>query len=183
MGLSIHYRGQIKDMSLVPKLIGELKEISSMLQWDNDVFDDEIAKGISLLPADSEPVIVAFTPDGKLCSPYLLYHNIQPAFWISVKTQFAGIEVHKAVIRLLKYVNTNYFSDFELHDEGGYWETDDEKVLEKQFKTYDLAMDMLSTALTGFKYEPHEPVERLALRLEEFLKKKLETRSADRREN
>jgi 5'-deoxynucleotidase YfbR-like HD superfamily hydrolase len=56
---------------------------------------------------------------------------------LSTKTQYAGSTIHKIIIHLLKYLSQKYFQDFELTDEGKYWETEDETILEKNFKAYN----------------------------------------------
>src|SRR5258706_16433411 len=116
MGLSIHYKGRIKDVNLIPKLVDEVQDICTSLQWNYHLFDDELVKGICFSPPECEPLFVTFTKDGVLCSPILLQYDIHPATTISVKTQFAGIDAHKAVIKLLRHLKANYFSEFELND-------------------------------------------------------------------
>src|SRR5258708_15910814 len=145
MCLSIHYNGRIKDVNLIPKLVDEVQDISTSLQWNYHLFDDELVKGISFSPPECEPLFFTFSKDGVLCSPILLrpdgyQDNIHPATTISVKTQFACIDAHKAVIKLLRHLKANYFSEFELNDEGGYWESDDEKILQKQFRNYEFIL-------------------------------------------
>ncbi len=81
-------------------------------------------------------MFLTFSGNNKLYSPVLLQYNISPAT-ISVKTQFAGIEVHKAVIKLLKHLKEAYFSEFELSDEGGYWDKLDEEKQNTQFNRYN----------------------------------------------
>ena len=176
MGLSIHYQGAINAVHLIPKLVDELKDISSTFQWDYYVFDDHRVKGICMSPLRCEPIIVAFTTDGKLVCPFSLYHDIHPSTLISVKTEFAGIEVHKAVIKLLKYLKANYFSEFELNDEGGYWESEDEKILQNQSNKYEVILDTAYVALKDFKSPAGETAESLADRLEKFLSERLTKR-------
>ena len=173
MGLSIHYSGKIKNSNLIPKLVDELKDISTILQWNYHLYDDRHAKGISFSPPECEPLFFTFSINGKFCSPVLLQYDIHPATTISVKTQFAGIEIHKAVIKLLKYLKAKYFSEFEVSDESGYWETDDENILNQKFDEYKLLLNTVCETLQDFKSEPGETVESLTDRLEKFLKARL----------
>src|SRR6266508_4286767 len=147
MGLSIHYSGKIKNTDLIPNLVEEVKDICISLQWKYHLFDDELVKGICFSPPECEPLFFTFSKTGVLCSPVLLQYKIHPATTISVKTQFAGIEAHKAVIKLLKHLKAKYFTEFELNDEGGYWESDDEQILQQQFRNYELILDTVSEAL------------------------------------
>jgi hypothetical protein len=173
MGLSIHYNGTIKDISLIPMLVDEVKDICITLQWKYHLFDDELVEGICFSPPECEPLFFTFSKDGALCSPVLLQYDIHPATTISVKTQFAGIDAHKAVIKLLKHLKSKYFSVFDLHDEGGYWESDDENILRRQFGEYEFLLHTVSEALQDFKSKPGETPESLADRLEKILKGRL----------
>ena len=176
MGLSIHYSGKIKDVGLIPRLVDELKDVCTIMTWSYHLFDNETVKGICFSPAECEPLYLTFSKDGVLCSPILLQHRIHPSTVISVKTQFAGIDVHIAIIKLLKYLKANYFEKFELDDEGGYWESDDDDILRQQFRNYQLALDTVSDKLKGFEAKESETTESLANRLERFLKERLQRR-------
>ncbi|MEO7046854.1 MAG: hypothetical protein ABI091_16245, partial [Ferruginibacter sp.] len=68
-------------------------------------------------------------------------------FTASTKTQYAGLDAHIAIIKLLKYLSKKYLKDFTLIDEGYYWETDDEKILLEQFRKFNLAIDIFCEAL------------------------------------
>ena len=174
MGISIHYSGKIKDTRLIPKLVDEVTDICLSLQWKYHLFDDELVKGICFSPPECEPLFFTFSKQGELYSPILHQYNIHPATTISVKTQFAGMDAHKAVIKLLKHLKANYFSAFELYDEGGYWESDDENILRQQFARYEFILDAVCDALKDFNSRPGETPASLAERLENFLKDRLD---------
>lgn len=173
MGLSIHYQGKLKDKSLIDDITNEVKDICVSFQWQYHLFDDELVKGICFSPPECEPLFFTFNKKGILYSPISLQYEIEPADIISTKTQFAGIEVHKVIIKLLKHVQAKYFSEFELTDEGNYWETDDEAVLQKQFDKYNFLMDAVENALKDFKADKNDTPKTLAERLEKFLKSRL----------
>jgi hypothetical protein len=179
----------------VEELIQEVEDICKSLDWKYHVwvrrnFTKEIGdtlnytpedlKGISISPEECEPVDLTFLPSGILCSVVKLIYN-NPATndlmieVISTKTQFAGLDAHKAVVNLLRYLSEKYFSEFELSDEGMYWETKDEEKLRSQFDRYNFILDAVTEALTDFKSIPGETPMSLADRLEEFLIKKLGT--------
>ena len=131
MGLSIHYQGQIKDYSFVEDLVKEIEDICINLNWsykiyapkttgnhpyisDTDYFNytlDDVA-GISIIPEGCEPVELVFFPSGRLCSTTKLRFN-DPlkndlmVEWISTKTQYAGIDTHISIIKLLRYLQIN----------------------------------------------------------------------------
>lgn len=197
MGLSIHYRGQIRNYVLIEDLINECEDICKSLDWDyhirekksnanNDVhlsnpdfinYTMEDLKGISFTPKESETVSLVFFPSGILCSPIKLMYNDSAinnlmVETVSVKTQYAGIDLHVTVLKLLEYFKDKYFSFFELSDEGMYWETKDLAVLKSQFARYDFIVNSMRDAVKNFKAFPGETAESLADRLEELLKNK-----------
>ena len=184
MGLSIHYSGTIKQVELVDALTAETKDICESFKWTFHLFDgnntDKI-KGICFSPAECEPVFLTFLPGGKMCSPINLMHpdiyeenGLDPEliYTTSTKTQFAGIDAHKAIIKLFRYLKEKYFSAFELSDEGLYWETNDEKVLQSQFDKYGFILDSFSAVLSEMKAVPGETAGSLADRIEEMFRKK-----------
>ena len=181
MGLSIHYSGYIRDKELTAPLVEEVKDISETLGWVSKVIDDEEIKGIRFSPKGSEPVFLTFNHNGRLLSPVNIiakdiYDGVRfdrdLIFTASTKTQFAGPDAHIAIIKLLKYISGKYMVDFEVYDEGNYWETGDEKTLLTQFKNYNAAIDSFRKAIEGLPAVPAETTESLADRLENILKEK-----------
>ena len=80
-----------------------------------------------------------FDETGRIRSMLLLTQNeLTPddlkAFYTNttfVKTQFAPIDVHITIVKLLKYIKKKYFPSLNVSDEGEYWETGDEALLKK----------------------------------------------------
>ena len=145
MGLTIHYSGALRDPADLPTLIAEATDISKSMQWPYELIHplpDVPVEGILIAPDGSEPLWLTFHKEGFMCNP-LLYAYVRdvegkgiPADaeqWLFTKTQYAGAEAHIAMIKLLRYLSNTYFARFELHDESGYWETDDESVCRKRF--------------------------------------------------
>ncbi|CAN5423911.1 hypothetical protein BH10BAC2_BH10BAC2_18800 [soil metagenome] len=158
------------------QLTEEVKDIAIDLEWQHFLFDDEDLKGICFSPEECEPVFLTFTTNNKLCSPVSIMYN-QPGdpfyYTIFTKTQFAGIDVHITVLKLLYYLQQKYFADFELEDEGLYWNVWDEKILQQQFDKYNYALNIVTSALENFQSIPGETVLSLAERLEQWLKERL----------
>lgn len=172
MGLSIHYSGTIKEMALIPVLTEAVLDVCKVLHWNYHLFNDANFKGICFSPPEGEPVFLTFNNSTELASPVLWQLQLEPIATISTKTQYAGIEAHIAVMKLLKHLQGRYFSHFELMDEGGYWESDDEAVLQKQFDRYTFLLEAVCEVLQDFKAAPGEKAESLADRLEQFLKER-----------
>ena len=182
MGLSIHYSGTILKADLIKTLTEEVVDICTDLGWEFHVIEDEEIRGVVFSPEKSEPVSLTFNQDGRLLSPQNImakdiYDGItldkELIFTTSTKTQFAGIDAHIAVIKLLRYLSKKYIKDFILEDEGLYWETNDEKVLEDQFDQYNSALDIISDSLQNMTDVPGESLESLADRIERLLREKL----------
>jgi hypothetical protein len=65
-------------------------------------------------------------------------------FTAFTKTQFAGPDAHKAIIKLIRYITQKYFSEFRLEDESYYWETNDERQMVERFKVYNAMLDVFT---------------------------------------
>lgn len=171
MGLSIHYSGTIKHINLIPALVDEVNDICTALNWNCTIINNDELNGIIFSPEKCEPLFFTFSKNRKLYSPALLQYNIEPATIISVKTQYAGIDAHIAVIKLLKHLGTKYFSDFNVYDEGKYWETGDEQILQQQFNNYDAAINFVAGTLKNFKVIKSEAPQSLVERIAKLIKK------------
>jgi hypothetical protein len=184
MGLSIHYYGQLSQYERIDELILEVTDISQSLGWTSEIIKEpnpDQLNGLYFAPEGSEPVFLTFLPGGRICSPVNLMcrdiyeengSDAELLYTTSTKTQYAGIDAHKAIIKLLRYLKQKYFSVFEMTDEGLYWETNDEKILQSQFDKYEFAINAVAAALSEMKQVPGETAISLADRLEEMLKKK-----------
>ena len=181
MGLSIHYSGILRDKKLLAHLIEEVKEISETLDWTPHIIDDKDLKGIAFAPEGSEPVFLTFDHNNRLLSPMnILVKEIYDGvrfdkelmFTTSTKTQYAGPDAHIAIIKLLKHISAKYLESFTLSDEGNYWETGDEKILNAQFKKYEEALHFVQKSLQDFTAVPGETASSLAERIEKILKEK-----------
>ena len=152
MGISIHFNGRLKSKSSLPLLVEEVCDIVRIHKWDYHTFEKEFPKnafgqkefnrhlyGICFTPPGCETIDLCFLSNGKLTSVsalgYFLKTKDKTIFkGVSVKTQFAGSSVHKLLIHLMDHLSKKYFKNFRLYDEGRYWETRDEKILDKNFK-------------------------------------------------
>lgn len=181
MGLSIHYSGYIFKKEMLDPLIDEVSEICKTLDWDSHVFEDDEIKGVSFAPKGSEPVFLTFNNAGRMLSPVSIiakdiYDGVrfdkELMFTTSTKTQFAGIDAHISMIRLLKHLSKKYLRDFILKDEGSYWETGDEKILQQQFDNYNAAMDIFCKGLQDLPAISGESQESIVDRLEKLLRKR-----------
>lgn len=194
MGLSIHYNGRIKDPDLLPELIEEVKDICEDFKWEYFILDEELPKdnygkgfyhpeemyGICFTPPECETVPLCFLSNGRMSSLVNLRCFGQPAneeekdylYMLSVKTQFAGIQIHQVIIQLFRYLSEKYLADFNLMDEGEYWETGDENRLKERFRIYTGLLDQFSSALENIPKKGNETLENYIERLAQYLSNK-----------
>ena len=180
MGLTIHYNGKFNENASLSEMIEEVKDIAEIYNWqytiyekqfrarcfDNDSFNDEIY-GISFTPPESESVCLSFLSNGRMSSPAHLKYlgnatdesEKKYLYMLSTKTQYAGSDIHKLIVHLLKYISKKYFKEFNVIDEGKYWETGDEKLLEDTFKRYNDLLDSVGFALENIPMESNETFE------------------------
>ncbi len=192
MGLSFHYKGKLKKPQSLKKIIEEVTDICNANKWRFNVLDEsflndtftiepskEIVYGICFTPPKCETVCVTFLSNGKLCALYSLELNKhlerleddKYLYYLSVKTQYCGPEIHKILISVFDYLNRNYFEDFEFIDEGQFWETRDEKLLEEIFNRYSNLINSYSSLLEHIPILEGETIETYILRMAEIVKK------------
>ena len=83
----------------------------------------------------------------------------------------AGIEIHKLLIKLFKYLDKKYQLSLNVIDEGNYWETDDEEVLKEQFRIYNSLIENFALAIESTSIHNSETLEEYLIRIAEIAKK------------
>lgn len=200
MGLSIHYSGSIANPDSLPELINEVKDIVGIYKWPSVIYKQQIPNnhfgrttynqdiyGISFSPPGCEPVFICFLSNGKMSSPIhlQLYGNTEIEaekkylYIISVKTQFAGVAVHKLVVQLFRYLSQKYFARFNMSDEGNYWETSDENVLVENFRKYSDLLNSFSSDLEKYPFRTNESIENYFTRLLRIINEKKQKGNPD----
>jgi hypothetical protein len=137
-------------------------------------------KGISLLPGGGGEALTFFVDaDGRLRSIMDMILQCEGRTtpgnaWVSMKTQFLPPDVHVWIVGLLKYLQKRYFSNLEVNDEGGFWETGDRAALEAKMRFLNEKMDELATGLTNESLGDLSGLsaEDIASRIEDFLKER-----------
>ena len=186
MGLSFHYSGRIANPQSLPEMIEEIEDIAKSFNWKYYIFERQFPEntigkpdyneklyGICFTPTNCETVSISFLSNGRMSSAANLQFwgksDEQPEkdylYVLSVKTQYAGSEVHLFVIQLFRYLNKKYLSDFELSDEGEYWETNDEYLLRKKFDRSTELIDGFASAIQNQPIHKDENTESYFLRL------------------
>ncbi len=172
MGLTIHYSSKFNPKANLADMIEEVEDIAKQMKWKYRIYETEFPEGslkkrkyddklygICIMPPECEPVVFSFLSNGRMSSSLQLgfYGKSTNAFekkllyMMFTKTQFAGWQVHAIIINMFKYISNKYFLNFELKDEGHYWETGSEITLRKHFGLYE---DLLSKFTTAFETIP-----------------------------
>ena len=192
MGLSIHYSGSFNPSASLREMIDEVVEIAKVYHWKYTVYNtvfpengfihpyNENIYGVIFTPPSCEPVSLSFLSNGKISTEWHLrfFGNSNDKdyqkylYAVSTKTQYCGKETHMFIIQLLKYISAKYLKKFQLIDEGKYWETGDEKLLEATFKRYNDLLDSVSGALEIFPVNTEETIEEHLKRLIDFVNRK-----------
>ncbi|MFA9388759.1 MAG: hypothetical protein ACERKD_03075 [Prolixibacteraceae bacterium] len=193
MGLSFHYNGEISDAGRLPELIEEVKEIVSVYQWKFNVFESSFPNnrlteekeytdtiyGICFTPPGSETVFISFLSNGKMSSPNNLEFFGKKAtqveqsylYMLSVKTQYSTQLIHATIIQLFRHISAKYLSNFNLSDEGEYWETNDENVLKQNFDRYTSLIDNFALGLETLPINTNESYEQYFQRIMDIVAK------------
>lgn len=181
MGISIHYRGRINDVAMVITLTDELEDFAQSLGWRTEHWKENLSKprtarirheegkinitgniplqGITLFPhKDCEPLSLTFDRNGYLISVSRTAmvargKTKRQGVWVSTKTQFAPLETHISIIKLLQHLKKRYIANLEVHDEGGYWESGDVNELKRRFDSINRSLDVLEAALSTVKLD------------------------------
>lgn len=166
MSISIQYRGSISDPARVANLADEVEDIARIMGWPYELWNEDwncpmdahfesirgagiqivghtALQGICLHPhPQAEPLWLVFRPDGTLSSPFHLALDAGERYppkkvWLSTETQWAGPEIHAALVRLLLHLRKRYVHDLELRDATGFPQSGDEARLRLFFDAMD----------------------------------------------
>jgi hypothetical protein len=171
-------------------MIEEVADIARANKWKFNVFEEAFPNdtftvdshndsiyGICFSPPNCEVVCLTFLSNGKMCAFYNLEHsknsiNESDDDYLSVKTQFAGYKIHKQLINIFDYINKKYFENFDLTDEGNYWETKNEQLLEDTFEKYTNLINGFDGLLENIPIGEGETIEAYLIRIAEMVHKK-----------
>lgn len=186
MGITIHYQGKLNRPDLADAFCEELADIAETMDWKYNVINDEPdekpvpLKGIIISPHEkSEPLVFTFDPDGNLRNAFMMqFYGEEPdlTWYNHTKTQFAPIDVHIAIVKLLKYLQQKYIENLNVTDEGSYWETGDADLLKKKMDFLNAKINEIADALETLPRDENETAESLADKIERLLKEKFRKR-------
>ncbi len=180
MGVTIHYRGSLADLSRVEDFEDRVIDLALAVGgnprlWRSADESDpsRMVRGLFVdLAPGQETTSLLISPEGWLIGALEIEDAERGALsekpWCSVKTQFGPIEGHVALVELLTGLKKEFMPDLEVMDEGGYWERRDLGELRQKIEFLGRAIDMLAGALENDRLSPEarEDPEILATRIE-----------------
>lgn len=176
MGITIHYQGKINEVSLIDIVTGELKDIAEELEWKYTLIDDDKLniQGIYMNPPPNcEALTFLFDKNSGILKDRIILAfddmGDEHYKYNHTKTQYAPIQVHITIIKLLRYLKDKYISDLTVTDEGEYWDTDDENLLQSKFDFLNEMIDIVADSLSKIETIPNESNESLINRIEKIL--------------
>jgi hypothetical protein len=159
MGVTIHYRGSIDDLSRVEDFEDRVIDLAlamggNVRLWRtaDEATPERMVRGLILdLAPGQEPTTLLLSPEGWLINLVEIEEaekgQIAEPPWCSVKTQFGPVEGHVALVELLSELKARFFSNLEVHDEGSYWEHRDVKKLKANLDFLGRAINALAAGL------------------------------------
>lgn len=153
-GVTIHYEGRAESAAAVDRALSLITARARSFGWRTE---DASAKNILLKRVINEKDVEYLGPvRGIVLWPAQnsepLYVQFDSSLFMqdSVKTQFAGPEVHIKVIELLRQLKP-FFEVLKVEDEVEYWETSDRQQLEKHIEKVNLLIQEMKGKNPGLK--------------------------------
>ncbi len=205
MGLTIHYSGTLPDPNSVMNLVEDVKDFCNVMKWNYNILDDDWSepvecstviedgcvrikgnlglKGISIsIHPDCERLAFLFDSQGRIVSLPGRIVDVEDCFTDSVKTQFAPVEVHITIIKILRFIKNNYIPDLAVLDEGEYWETGNLKNLISKMRFLSEMIEKISAGLDvpgGSDLSPEELADFIEKRIQAIFDENREKQGAD----
>lgn len=182
MGISIHYKGKLNSKDLIDPFCDEIKDISDSMDWDYTIIKHELKneislKGLFIKPHEKAELLqFVFDKKGYLRNALHLDYDDKDddiSFFNHIKTQFAPVEIHIAIIKLMHYLKEKYINNLEVYDEGRFWETNNENLLNERLEFLNKAMDKVEGILNSIPREKDETTESIASKIESIIRAKL----------
>jgi hypothetical protein len=180
MGVTVHYRGRLADLTRVEdfedRLLDFALEVGGQAQiWRTHADDNpqRVVRGVILdLAPGLESTSLLLSPEGWLIG----LTDIEGAErgtlteppWCFTKTQFGPMEGHVALVEMFAALQREFLPDLEVSDEGGYWQTRDLAELTRRHSQVQKAIDGVAEGLRrhGLSREAAEDPDILIRRIE-----------------
>jgi len=185
MGVTIHYRGTLADLSRVEDFEDRVIDLALALGGNvrlwrsaDDSDPSRMVRGLFVdLAPGQETTSLLIAPEGWFIGLIEIEDAekglVTEPPWCSVKTQFGPIEGHVALVELLDAVKKEFVPNLKVMDEGEYWETRNLARLRQKHEFVGQAINALADALEKDRLSPEarEDPEILATRIERLARK------------
>lgn len=180
MGITIHYRGTMDDVSQIETMEDRVLDLVFSLGGRATIWrshaDHDSSRVVRGLMVELEPGQDTFSllvsPEGHL-TPLLQIEDAEKAPfdeppYCFVKTQFGSLQGHVSIVHLLDALRQQYSSNLEVSDEGEYYENRDIHRLTQKMEFLRTAINSMAEGLHkhGLNEEAAEDPNILATRIE-----------------
>jgi len=186
MGIVISFKGKLNNPSLIYSFCNELSDIANDMNWQYEILDEDYCKpntayidndnskynikghlplkGICIpIHPDSEPLSFYFDKNGNIRNIISMVERENEEntsdHYEFVKTQYAPIDVHITIIKILKYVKEKYISNLYVRDEGEYWETKNKNILLEKIKFLKQKIDEVGNIISDIDNNSNQSLE------------------------
>ena len=140
MGITVNYTLRLKNERSLSQLIAHVRKFAAAHDWPvRDISTQSTKLDRSTHTEDAEYAGpssgIEVLPDER-CDPLRFEFGIDQVAQDFVKTQFAGLDCHLAVLGLLHEL-TPYLSDLDVEDEGEFWDTSETALLARNLAVCD----------------------------------------------
>ena len=184
MGITIHYKGTIKEFSKIEEFQNEMITICQAMNWEYRLCNEDLTKSFDAtlvhtekgteikghIPLKGITIVIdrnnggmnfLFNPAGKLTSflTEIMIHDgsIKDEHrWEFIKTQYGTVDSHVATVKLLRYIKEKFIPNLKVIDEGEYWGTNNREHLmgKRAFLAGKIAQFGKALSLIEFEGEP-----------------------------
>lgn len=157
MGITIHFSGRLRSAEDYLRVTGAgraLAQRKGVIVYELDVERKELIRvkngEVKTYESSVRGIAFGLHPEAEHIRLQFDRDNYLQEF---CKTQFAGVATHLEVLDFLREIEP-YFENFNVIDEGGFWETGDLGALEDQFERMNQMLGMLGDALSDSSTPP-----------------------------
>jgi hypothetical protein len=165
MGVTIHFQGRARDEAALAGLLAAAEDYARAHGWDVGSLDADrtaLKRVIDDVEVDYEgPVRGVVLRPHEWCEPVRLEFDDTLFVQDWTKTQFAPIEIHKAVSALLEQL-APFFESLIVNDEGDFHGGGDDTALRRHIETLDKTIAEIAAELPGRRCRVRLPTGRIA---------------------
>ncbi|HUN88048.1 MAG TPA: hypothetical protein VMU28_04630 [Terriglobales bacterium] len=134
LGITIHFRGQLKSEDCYSEVIRVAQREAFANEWLTEPIENPETELLRIDEDEKESTYVGPTKGLVVyphedCEPVRLEFDRELGVQEFTKTQFAGAAIHIKVVEFLRKLEP-YFDSFHVEDEGEFWNTSDETILQ-----------------------------------------------------